>query len=176
MRKQAARLARVARRLGCPILFGGGASCEKSPNSVAELCVARPLACPFGATALRSATLAIARLTSAQWRRGGCCGAALRLVETRQLRKRHPRQNAKARSTAVRQPVFRGTCASVATPRPPGSHRPPLPQSRSASRKARSVRWQTKPTALNAKRETTRNTAPSLFLRPFCNSGQNLRC
>ena len=136
----AARLARVARRLGCPILFGGGASCEKSPNSVAELCVARPLACPFGATALRSATLAIARLTSAQWRRGGCCGAALRLVETRQLRKRHPRQNAKARSTAVRQPVFRGTCASVATPRPPGSHRPPLPQSRSASRKARSVR------------------------------------
>ena len=103
------------------------------------------------------------------------------------MRKRHPRQNAKARSAAVRQPVFRGTspqpalrgtspqpafrgtCASVATPRPAGSHHlpPPHPISRSASRKARSVLRPSKP-ALNAKREARRGIPrrASLFATP----------
>ena len=48
----------------------------KSPLT-AELPFARPLACPFGATALRSATLAIARLSSARVAFCGGCSSAL---------------------------------------------------------------------------------------------------
>ena len=68
----------------------------------------------------------------------GTVGATLRLVETRQLRKRHPRQNAKARSTALRpNPHSAALAPRLRHPDRLARIAPTHPLSRSASRKAR---------------------------------------